>query len=66
MSQEQATADEIDDLKEQNAKLREALRLMYDSAYPHPIEHPTMFAAWKVAKALLAEQPASAQQGGGE
>ena len=34
--------------------LREALEIGIKSAYPHPTEHPTMTAAWKVMKAALA------------
>ena len=33
--------------------LREALETMLKSAVPHPVEHPTMTAAWKTARAAL-------------
>jgi hypothetical protein len=35
-------------------ELIEALRGMVESASPHPTEHPTMFAAWNTARAVLA------------
>jgi hypothetical protein len=34
--------------------LREALLVMQNSALPHPINQPSMYAAWKVARAALA------------
>jgi hypothetical protein len=33
----------------------EALKVMLASAMPHPVEHPTMTAAWKIARAALAK-----------
>lgn len=35
------------------AELLGVLKLMFDSAYPHPVEHPTMFKAWGEARILL-------------
>lgn len=39
---------------EQRAALAAALEKMLASAVPHPVEHPTMTEAWKVARAALA------------
>ncbi len=36
-----------------STELLAAIKLMFDSAYPHPVEHPTMFKAWGEAKILL-------------
>jgi hypothetical protein len=36
-------------------ELLEALKQMVDSAHPHPVEHPTMTAAWEVARAAIAK-----------
>ncbi len=36
-----------------SAEILSVLKLMFDSAYPHPVEHPTMFAAWGEARILL-------------
>ena len=33
--------------------LLEALKVMVASAFPHPVEHPAMTAAWKVAEAAI-------------
>jgi hypothetical protein len=34
-------------------RMREALETVLASAYPHPTEHPTMTAAWKIGRAAL-------------
>jgi hypothetical protein len=34
-------------------EMYEALKVMLASAVPHPVEHPTMTAAWKIGKAAL-------------
>ena len=39
------------------ARLREVVETMLDSAYPHPVEHPTMTKAWAIAKAAIAKEP---------
>lgn len=36
------------------SELIAALRTMLASAYPHPVEHPTMTAAWATGRAALA------------
>lgn len=42
--------------------LREALRDMLASAKPHPVDNPTMAAAWKKGEAALLGHPVSAKQ----
>lgn len=39
----------------QVARLRKALEIMLDSAFPHPVEHPTMTEAWKQARIALTD-----------
>jgi uncharacterized protein YeaC (DUF1315 family) len=41
--------------RERVLELEAALRMMVASAHPHPTEHPTMTAAWKVAEKLLSD-----------
>lgn len=49
-----ATAFEvIDRVKTERDDLRAEIENLLNSAVPHPDHHPTMFAAWKRAKALL-------------
>lgn len=36
-------------------RLEQALTTVLASAYPHPVEHPTMTAAWAVGRAALSE-----------
>lgn len=38
-------------------ELEAGLREMLASAHPHPVEHPTMTAAWATARALLTTEP---------
>ena len=38
-----------------SAELLAALEVMIQSAHPHPTEHPTMTAAWKIARAAIAK-----------
>lgn len=45
--------DAVEDASNENKVLREALKTMLKSAVPHPVEHPTMTAAWKTARAAL-------------
>jgi len=47
-----------DDLAATVAGLRGAIETLLDSAVPHPVEHPTMTAAWKVGEQALAASPA--------
>ena len=35
-------------------ELETALRIMIKSAQPHPVEHPTMWKAWRAAEVALA------------
>jgi hypothetical protein len=35
----------------------DVIRALLKSAHPHPVEHPTMTAAWKKAEAFLARFP---------
>lgn len=42
-----------DTLRARVAQLEGAIRKMLDSAVPHPVEHPTMTAAWESARATL-------------
>jgi hypothetical protein len=57
--EECSTCAQLADRDAHIAELKKVLRLMVDSAVPHPVEHPTMTAAWKVARAALADPPAT-------
>jgi maltose-binding protein MalE len=51
---EERTARERDALTSQVATMRAEIVNMLASAHPHPVEHPTMTAAWQRARAALA------------
>lgn len=51
-----ASADR-DDLAATVAGLRGTIETLLKSAVPHPVEHPTMTAAWKIGTAALNAQP---------
>jgi hypothetical protein len=57
---------EIDSLTIERDAYRDIVCDLLASAYPHPVEHPTMTKQWARAKALLlkyAVQPASTREG---
>lgn len=41
-------------LEQQRDSLKAALKVVLDSAFPHPEENPAMFKAWTQARAVLA------------
>jgi hypothetical protein len=45
---------ELASLRAERDRLREALVIMLASAHPRPVDHPSMTAAWKIARAALA------------
>lgn len=49
-------------------RLRDAVVSLLKSAHPHPVEHPTMWAAWRNAEAALsaADPPAPELAGSGD
>jgi len=57
---EDAVTDLVRQVREARVQRDEALaalRRMVASATPHPVEHPSMTAAWKVAGTILAKYP---------
>lgn len=44
------------ELRAEVERLREALTDVLASAFPHPKEHPTMYAAWKKAQDALTQR----------
>jgi hypothetical protein len=47
--------DDISNLQEENRVLLHALKTVVASAHPHPVEHPTMTAAWAHARVVIAK-----------
>jgi hypothetical protein len=45
--------DHIPTLRADRDAARELIQNLLDSAYPHPVEHPTMFKAWREAEKFL-------------
>ena len=50
---ETALEAQRDALAADNARLREALTTVLASAFPHPVEHPSMARAWAIAREAL-------------
>jgi hypothetical protein len=49
-----ALETELASLRAERDRLREALIIMLTSAHPRPVDHPSMTAAWKIARSALA------------
>ena len=54
----EAAERERDEAQAHSDDLRGALGVVLRSAFPHPVEHPTMTEAWKVGEAAIARTPA--------
>lgn len=46
-----------DALRARKLELENALRIVLESAAPHPSHHPTMWAAWRHAETVLENKP---------
>jgi hypothetical protein len=55
LAREEALASTLTAQEQRANELLEALRVMVRSARPHPIEHPTMYAAWTQAADVIAK-----------